>query len=135
MTRTERGHAGSCSALVGLRALCATISAVCVVAWMPLSVLSNEIDAATGLVQNSGWEQVRVQCGGCHSYGLITNQRGDREAWLGTIRWMQETQNLWQLPEATEAAILDYLAANYPPLTRHRRSPLLEHLRPESGQR
>jgi hypothetical protein len=40
------------------------------------------------------------------------------------IRWMQETQGLWQLGEA-EPQILDYLAANYAPQENSRR-PLLD---------
>ena len=37
-----------------------------------------------------------------------------KERWLATIRWMQETQNLWDLGE-NETAIVNYLAKNYAP--------------------
>ena len=83
------------------------------------------------LVQKPGWELVRAQCAGCHSYGLITNQRGDRQTWLEIIRWMQQTQNFWELGAEVEAAILDYLAENYPPAGKFRRAPLPDHLMPE----
>ena len=116
-----------------MRLFVAAISAVFVSAAWPSTTLAAGIDATTGLVERPGWELVRTQCGGCHSYGLITNQRGDRQAWLDMIRWMQATQNLWDLPAVTEAAILDYLAENYPPRRNHRRAPIPAHLMPQPG--
>ena len=85
---------------------------------------ANDVDSATGLVIDDGWEQVRIHCGGCHSHAIVTSQRADRRTWLDMIRWMQATQNLWQFDAATEAAILDYLAENYPPQPNRRRAPL-----------
>jgi hypothetical protein len=96
------------------------------------SAAGNEktIDAATGLVIAPGWEQVRAHCGGCHSHALVTGQRADRASWLEIIRWMQATQNLWQFDPATENAILDYLAENYPPQPNRRRAPIPPSLLP-----
>ena len=93
-----------------------------------------EIDAATGLVRNPGWLEVRAHCGGCHSHALVTSQRADRNTWLAMIRWMQDTQNLWQFDPAVEAAILDYLATNYPPRSNRRRAPLPPHLMPQEEE-
>ena len=31
-----------------------------------------EIDEATGLIRNPGWELVRIHCGGCHSHATVT---------------------------------------------------------------
>lgn len=92
-----------------------------------------ETDEQTGLEIAPGWKQVRAHCGGCHSYALVTSQRADRETWLEIIRWMQETQNLWQFEPAVEATILDYLAGNYAPRQAYRRAPLPEHLMPPDG--
>ncbi len=89
-----------------------------------------DLDAATGLIKNPGWQQVRAHCGGCHSHALVTRQRADRRTWLAIIRWMQETQNLWQFEPATEAQIIDYLAANYPPQPNRRRAPIPPGLMP-----
>ena len=94
---------------------------------------AEEKDAATGLIIASGWEQVRAHCGGCHSHALVTGQRADRQTWLDMIRWMQATQNLWQFDPATETAILDYLAANYPPQPNRRRAPIPTSLLPKSS--
>ncbi len=91
-----------------------------------------ETDPATGLVMDTGWEIVRANCGGCHSHALVTAQRADRDNWLKIIRWMQETQNLWQFDAKTETELLDYLAKNYAPEPNRRRAPVPEHLRPES---
>ena len=89
-----------------------------------------DVDAATGLLKEQGWELVRIHCGGCHSHKLVTNQRADRPTWLAIIRWMQETQNLWEFDSATEDSILDYLATNYPPQPNRRRAPIPPMLMP-----
>ena len=92
-----------------------------------------DIDKASGLIKNPGWEQVRAHCGGCHSHALVTSQRADRKTWLDIIRWMQETQNLWQFQPQVETQILDYLAANYPPQPNRRRAPIPPSLMPKAA--
>ena len=101
--------------------------------WFPLAAGATEIDTATGLVKNPGWELVRIHCGGCHSHALVTSQRADRQTWLDMIRWMQATQNLWQFPADTETRILDYLASSYPPQPNRRRAPIPPSLMPEKA--
>lgn len=91
---------------------------------------AQDVDSTTGLKVAPGWELVRIHCGGCHSHKLVTGQRADRQTWLDIIRWMQATQNLWQFDDATEAGILDYLAANYPPQPNRRRAPIPPSLMP-----
>lgn len=95
---------------------------------------AQEIDESTGLVRAPGWEQVRANCGGCHSFRLVTQQRADRQTWLDTIRWMQATQNLWELEPAVEEAILDYLATSYPPRAARRRAPIPPWLMPPGSR-
>jgi hypothetical protein len=70
-------------------------------------------DPATGLVIAPGWELVRAHCGACHSYRLVTAQRGDEQFWLTTIRWMQRTQKLWPIEAAQEATLVAYLGEHY----------------------
>ena len=89
------------------------------------------IDKTSGLKMAEGWQLVRIHCGGCHSHALVTAQRADRQTWLDIIRWMQETQNLWQFDAPTEKGILDYLAANYPPRANRRRAPIPPSLLPK----
>jgi len=72
-----------------------------------------DIDPASGLRKAANWELVRAHCGACHSYKLVTSNRGDRDYWLTTLRWMQRTQNLWPIPAEQEGSLLDYLASNY----------------------
>jgi hypothetical protein len=91
---------------------------------------ARDVDEATGLHIAPGWELVRAHCGGCHSHRIVTSQRADRQTWLDIIRWMQATQNLWQFDGATETAILDYLAASYPPQPNRRRAPIPPSLMP-----
>ncbi|MDG2288701.1 MAG: hypothetical protein P8K83_02770 [Woeseiaceae bacterium] len=98
---------------------------------LPASALAVDTDEVTGLIKNSGWELIRAHCGGCHSHALVTQQRADRNTWLEIIRWMQTTQNLWQFEPETEAKILDYLAASYPPSLDRRREPIPPALMPK----
>ncbi len=108
--------------------------ALFVILLLPGALIAAEVDAASGLIKNPGWEQVRAHCGGCHSHALVTGQRADRNTWLDIIRWMQATQNLWQFQPDVETQILDYLAANYPPQANRRRAPIPPSLMPEVVQ-
>ncbi len=99
---------------------------------MPVAFAA-EFDAASGLIKAPGWELVRANCGGCHSHALVIQQRADRQTWLDMIRWMQASQNLWQFRPDTEAQILDYLAANYPPQPNRRRAPIPPSLMPRAS--
>ncbi len=83
----------------------------------------NGIHVETGLVVDANWELVRATCTACHSAKLVTQNRADREGWTEMIRWMQKTQNLWDLGE-NEPLILDYLATHYAPQKKGRRARL-----------
>ena len=85
---------------------------------------------ANDLVSAPGVNLVRAHCTSCHSHHLITQNRGTRNDWLLTIRWMQEKQNLWAIAPETESKILDYLAQHYPPQRTSRRPPLHPSLMP-----
>ncbi|MDO5045500.1 cytochrome C [Campylobacter sp.] len=73
-----------------------------------------KIDPDTGLKIDTGWELVAGNCMACHSLTLVINQKGDRQTWLDLIRWMQNTQGLWEFDKESENIILTYLAKNYP---------------------
>lgn len=88
-----------------------------------------DLDAQSGLVKADGFNLVLAHCSACHSPSLITQNAMNRERWLETIRWMQETQKLWPLGEA-EPLILDYLSTWYGPKKSARRAPLPPHLLP-----
>ena len=87
--------------------------------------LADSIDVATGLIKGDGMNLVIGHCTGCHSAQLITQNRASREGWIKVIRWMQETQNLWDLGESEEA-IVSYLAKHYAPEHTGRRLPLTD---------
>lgn len=91
---------------------------------------ASERDPSTGLVVAPGWESVRTHCGACHSYRLVTSQRGDADFWRDTIRWMQRTQNLWPIAADDEGRIVGYLATNYAETDWGRRLPLSPTLMP-----
>ena len=86
-------------------------------------LVENGIHVQTGLVYKEGFEEVRAICTSCHSAKLVTQNRATRDGWQQMIRWMQETQGLWELGPA-EPKILDYLEKYYAPETIGRRSNL-----------
>ncbi len=85
--------------------------------------IENGIHVRTGLVEAEGLMAVVNNCTNCHSAKLVTQNRMNKERWIGTIRWMQETQNLWDLGQ-NEDIIVDYLVTNYPPSKKGRREVL-----------
>ncbi len=87
---------------------------------------STQLDAETGLVVDESLMLVKAQCSGCHSSALIRQSHFSQEKWIERIRWMQRTQNLWNLGES-EPAIVAYLTKHYGPLNQSfdgRREPL-----------
>lgn len=85
--------------------------------------LEKSIDSVSGFIQAPGLRETIVNCTSCHSAQLVTQNRMTKEGWLSTIRWMQKTQNLWDLGE-NEPIILEYLATNYAPVEKGRRENL-----------
>ena len=81
------------------------------------------IHVRTGLIEAEGLMAVVSNCTVCHSSKLVIQNRMNRERWDATIKWMQETQNLWDLGENHEV-IVDYLVTNYPPKKKGRRENL-----------
>ncbi|MBS9463992.1 monoheme cytochrome C [Flagellimonas sp. 389] len=87
------------------------------------SEIENGIHVATGFVDGDGLTEVIQNCTNCHSAKLVTQNRMSKEGWIATIRWMQETQNLWDLGDQEEN-IVNYLATNYAPQKKGRREAL-----------
>ena len=96
----------------------------------PVAAAEPALDPVTGLKMIGDWETVRANCTACHSSKLITQQRGTEQQWLTMIRWMQKKQNLWEFDPVTEAKIIGYLAANYPPSDAQRRAAIPPDLMP-----
>lgn len=82
--------------------------------------IENGIHVRTGLVDAEGLMTVVNNCTNCHSAKLVTQNRMNAERWNATIKWMQETQNLWDLG-GNQAIIVNYLVTNYPPKAKGRR--------------
>lgn len=85
--------------------------------------IANGIHVRTGLVEADGLMAVVNNCTNCHSAKLVTQNRMNKDRWIATIRWMQETQNLWDLGN-NEEIIVNYLVTNYPPKKKGRREAL-----------
>ena len=87
--------------------------------------IENGIHVRTGLVDSDGLMLVVNNCTNCHSAKLVTQNRMTAERWNATIKWMQETQNLWDLGRNQEV-IVNYLVTNYPPKSIGRRAVLTD---------
>ena len=87
--------------------------------------IENGIHVATGLIEADGLTTVINNCTNCHSAQLVIQNRMDETRWNSTIKWMQETQNLWDLGD-NQKIIVDYLITNYPALEVGRRAPLTD---------
>jgi len=85
--------------------------------------IENGIHVRTGFVDAEGLMEVVNNCTSCHSAKLVTQNNMSKKRWIETIRWMQETQNLWDLGR-NEAVIVNYLATNYAPKDKGRRENL-----------
>lgn len=85
--------------------------------------IENGIHVRTGFVDAPGLMETVQNCTTCHSSQLVLQNRMNKERWTATIKWMQETQNLWDLGE-NQAVIVNYLATNYPPIEKGRRENL-----------
>jgi len=81
------------------------------------------IHLSTGLKDGEGLMTVITHCTACHSADLVIQNRMTKERWNATIRWMQETQNLWDLGD-NQRVIVDYLVTNYPVIKKGRRENL-----------
>jgi len=89
----------------------------------PAPEVIDGIHVETGLIDAAGLTLVVQNCTGCHSSKLIIQNKMNLAGWTSTIKWMQETQNLWDLG-ANEQPILEYLANNYAPKKKGRRANL-----------
>ncbi|MCM4163093.1 MULTISPECIES: monoheme cytochrome C [unclassified Arenibacter] len=85
--------------------------------------IENGIHLRTGLKDGEGLMTVVNNCTNCHSAQLVIQNRMNQERWVETIRWMQKTQNLWDLGP-NEKVIVNYLVTNYPPKSKGRREAL-----------
>lgn len=79
----------------------------------------------TGFIDGEGLQLVINNCTTCHSAKLVTQNKMSKEQWKSTIRWMQETQNLWDLG-VNEQPIVNYLATHYSPTEKGRRQNLTD---------
>ena len=85
--------------------------------------IENGIHLRTGFAEGEGLMVVVNNCTNCHSAKLVTQNRMSIDGWRATIKWMQETQNLWDLGK-NEDIIINYLATYYAPESKGRRQNL-----------
>lgn len=72
-----------------------------------------EINPDTGLIIDPDSPLVEANCLACHESNLIINMHASRKAWLAAIRWMQDSEGLWEIEPEDEEKILNYLEKYY----------------------
>ncbi len=82
--------------------------------------IKNGVHLPTGFINGKGLEEVVISCTPCHSAKLVMQNRATKGGWISIIRWMQDTQNLWNLG-TNEAVIVNYLSTYYAPNQKGRR--------------
>lgn len=87
------------------------------------SEIEKGIHMPSGLIADTGFSLVYKTCGQCHSLDLVKQNKASAQGWKDMIKWMQETQGLWDLGE-DEAKIIAFLAKNYAPTNSGRRKNL-----------
>lgn len=90
---------------------------------IPSQLIKDGIHTPTGFIYDDGLELVIAHCTVCHSSKLVTQNRASEQGWIDMIRWMQASQNLWDLGR-DEETVVKYLAKNYAPENNNRRKPL-----------
>lgn len=85
--------------------------------------IENGIHIRTGFIDDVGLMTVVNNCTNCHSSKLVIQNKMNADSWNATIKWMQKTQNLWELGD-NQKVIVDYLVKNYPPIDKGRREGL-----------
>ncbi|HEB9325294.1 TPA: cytochrome C [Campylobacter jejuni] len=71
-----------------------------------------EINPDTGLIIDPDSSLVEANCLARHGCNLITNMHASRKAWLAAIRWMQDSEGLWEI-EPKDEKKLNYLEKYY----------------------
>ena len=72
-----------------------------------------------GLPPGEGRELVFYTCQACHSLAIVKQQGLSREFWDDTLTWMVEEQAMPELGDDDRVLVLDYLATNFGPDSRH----------------
>ncbi len=72
-----------------------------------------KVNPDTKLIIDENSHLVEANCLACHSSELIINMRASKQAWLAAIRWMQESEGLWEILVDDEEKILNYLTKYY----------------------
>ncbi len=84
-------------------------------------------DAVETLPPGPGRQETFEACAACHGTMILRQQGMTRAQWDDSIDWMIERHGMARPDDAQRAAIVDYLAAQFPPRARRGRdSPFLK---------
>ena len=71
------------------------------------------IDNVTGLIIDTGLEDVKANCTVCHTGRFIVMNGGDKKFWRYKVGLMQKAFGLWHLKPTVKKRIINYLSKHY----------------------
>ncbi len=95
-----------------------------------LTCVSALAQQSGGFVAGEHSELVTETCSRCHSAALVTQNSGSREVWELRVNLMQSAHGMPKIDAEKQAAILDYLEANYGQKATARRAALKPEFMP-----
>jgi hypothetical protein len=71
------------------------------------------IDRVTGLIEDTGLQDVKENCTVCHTGRFIVVNGGDKKFWTFKVGLMRKAFGLWKLKPDAKERIINYLSTHY----------------------
>ena len=71
------------------------------------------IDRVTGLIVDTGLQDVKENCTVCHTGRFIVINGGDHKFWTYKVRLMQKGYGLWKIDPKAKKRLIKYLSKHY----------------------
>ncbi len=71
------------------------------------------VDRVTGLINDTGIEDIKENCTVCHTGRFIVVNGGNKKFWMYKVRLMQYAYGLWRLKPKVKKRIIYYLSKHY----------------------
>jgi hypothetical protein len=92
------------------------VTALMFIALSPLFATAAEklhTDRVTGLIEDTGLQDVKENCTVCHTGRFIVVNGGDKKFWTFKVGLMQKAFGLWELKPEVKERIISYLSTHY----------------------
>ncbi len=73
----------------------------------------NPNDDYWGLPRTTGYEEVAINCAGCHSLAIVMQQRVTKSRWAELLKWMVEKQGMLPMESPDNELVKAYLNEHF----------------------